>query len=133
MAIELPEHEGGEEKLRALPWSMPKILIDGGSFVEILFYETFKQMGLVPSTYIIFGFNGSSTIPRGEVTLEIRIGSILTLTTFYVVDVISPYTAIIGLSWIHGIKGVASTYHRKIRFHTTGGIAKIQGDSDEAK
>ncbi|XP_026399091.1 uncharacterized protein LOC113294937 [Papaver somniferum] len=101
MAITLPEHGGEEDKPKALPWAMPKILIDGGSYVEIMFYETFKQMGLrdeclIPSNYKIFGFNDSSTRPRGEVTLEIQVGKILTLTTFCVVDVISPYTAIVS-------------------------------------
>ncbi|XP_026384570.1 uncharacterized protein LOC113280128 [Papaver somniferum] len=138
MAIALPEHEGEEAKTKTLPWAMPKILIDGGSSVEILFYETFKQMGLkdeclIPSTYNIFGFNGSSTRPRGEITLEIRVGRILTLTTFFVVDVLSPYTAIVGRSWVHGIKGVASTYHQRLRFPTPDGVADIVGDSGEAK
>ncbi|XP_026459486.1 uncharacterized protein LOC113360163 [Papaver somniferum] len=138
MAIALPEHEGEEEKPKALSWAMPKILIDGGSSVEILFYDTFKQMGLrddclIPSTYNIFGFTGSSTRPRGEVTLEIRVGKILTLTAFCVVDVLSPYTAIVGRSWVHGIKGVASTYHQRLRFPTPDGVAEIIGDSGEAK
>ncbi|XP_026443027.1 uncharacterized protein LOC113342844 [Papaver somniferum] len=138
MDIALPECEGEEVKNKALPWAMPKILIDGGSSVEILFYETFKQMGLkdeclISSTYNIFGFNGSSTRPRGEITLEILVGRILTLTTFCVVDVLSPYTAIIGRSWIHGIKGVASTYHQSLRFPTPDGVAEIVGDSGEAK
>ncbi|XP_026437511.1 uncharacterized protein LOC113335709 [Papaver somniferum] len=71
MAIALPEHEGEEGKPKALPWALPRILIDGGSSVEILFYETFKQMGLrdeclIPSAYNIFGFNGSSTRPRAR-------------------------------------------------------------------
>ncbi|XP_026452410.1 uncharacterized protein LOC113352865 [Papaver somniferum] len=138
MAITLPEHEGKEEKPKALPWAMPKIPIDGGIPVEILFYETFKQMGLrddclIPSTYNIFGFNDSSTRPRGEVTLEIRVGKILTLTTLCVMDVLSPYTAIVGRSWVHGIKGVSSTYHQRLRFPTPDGVAEIVGDSGEAK
>ncbi|XP_026399086.1 uncharacterized protein LOC113294931 [Papaver somniferum] len=138
MVTSFPEHEEEEDKPKALPWAMPKILIGGGSSVEILFYETFKQMGhrdecLIPSTYNIFGFNDSSTRPRGEVTLEIRVGKILTLTTFHVVDVIFPYTAIVGRSWVHGIKGVASTYHQRLRFPTPDGIAEIIGDSGEAK
>ncbi|XP_026384481.1 uncharacterized protein LOC113280054 [Papaver somniferum] len=138
MAIALPEIEGEEARNRALPWAMPKILIDGGSSVEILFYETFKQMSLqdeclIPSTYNIFGFNGSLTRPRGEITLEIRVGRILTLTTFCVVDVLSPYTSIVGRSWVHGIKEVASTYHQRLRFPTHDGVAEIVGDSGEAK
>ncbi|XP_026429134.1 uncharacterized protein LOC113325125 [Papaver somniferum] len=138
MSIALPKCEGEEVKNKVLPWAIPKILIDGCNYVEILFYETFKQMGLkdeclVPSTYNIFGFNGSSTLPRGEITLEIRVGRILTLTTLCVVDVLSPYTSIIGRSWIYRIKGVASTYHQRLRFPTPDGVAEIIGDSGEAK
>ncbi|XP_026420662.1 uncharacterized protein LOC113316730 [Papaver somniferum] len=138
MVISLPEHEGEEAKTKALPWEMPKILIDGASSVKILFYETFKQMGLkdeclIPSNYNIFGFNGSSTRPRGEIILEIWVGIILTLTTFCVVDVLSPYTAIVGRSWVHGIKGVASTYHQRLKFPTPDGVAEIIGDSVEAR
>ncbi|XP_026420663.1 uncharacterized protein LOC113316731 [Papaver somniferum] len=128
MAIALPEHEGKESKNKILPWVMPKFLIDGGSSIEILFYETLKQMGLkeeclIPSTYNISGFNGSSTRPRGEITLKIWVGRILTLTTFCVVDVLSPYTAIVGRSWVHRIKGVDSTYHQRLRFPTPDGVA----------
>ncbi|XP_026452004.1 uncharacterized protein LOC113352395 [Papaver somniferum] len=138
MTIALPEHEGEEDNPKALPWALPKILIDGGSSVKILFYETFKHMGLkdeylIPSTHNFFGFNGSSTCPRGEITLEIRVGKILTLTTLCVVDVISPYTVIVGRSWVHGIKGVASTYHHRLRFPTPDGIYEIIGDSGEDK
>ncbi|XP_026420388.1 uncharacterized protein LOC113316420 [Papaver somniferum] len=138
MAIAIPEHEGEEGNPKALPWALPRILIDGGSSVEILFYETFKQMSLreeclIPSTYNIFGLKGSSTRPKGEVTLEIQVGKILTLTTFCVIDVLSPYTAIVRRSWVYGIKGVASTYHQRLRFPTPDGVAEIIGDSGEEK
>ncbi|XP_026400370.1 uncharacterized protein LOC113296273 [Papaver somniferum] len=138
MAIALPEHEEEEEKPKSVPWALPKILIDGGSSVEILLYETFKKIGLkekclIPSTYNIFDFNGSSTFPRGEVTLEISVGKILTSTTFCVVTVVSPSTSILGRSWVHGIKGFASTYHQRLRFPTPNGIVEIIGDSGEAK
>ncbi|XP_026420392.1 uncharacterized protein LOC113316425 [Papaver somniferum] len=138
MAIALTECEYKEKTPNTLPWAMPKILIEGGSSVEILFYETFKKMGfrddcLIPSTYNIFGFNGSTTRPKGEVILEIRVGTIHTLTTFCVVDVLSPYTAIAGRSWVHEIKGVASTYHQRLRFPTPNGVAEIIGDSEKEK
>ncbi|XP_026383756.1 uncharacterized protein LOC113279275 [Papaver somniferum] len=85
---------------------------------------------LVPSTYRIFGFNGTVTIPKGEVTLRVSDGGgyLDNLTTFYVVDVASPYEAIIGRPWIAGIKGVASAYHQRLRFPTYKGIAEVVGD-----
>ncbi|XP_026440518.1 uncharacterized protein K02A2.6-like [Papaver somniferum] len=138
MDIALPEREDEEQKPKTLPWALPKILIYGGSSVEIILYETFKQMGLkdeclIPSTYNIFGFKSSSTRSMGEVTMEIRVGKILTLTTFCVIDMISPYTTIFGRFWVQGIKGVASTYHQSLRFPTPDGITEIIGDLGEEK
>ncbi|XP_026416815.1 uncharacterized protein LOC113312269 [Papaver somniferum] len=121
-------------------WGVIRILVDSGSSVEVLFYDTFKRMELsdgilVPSTYRIYGFNGTVTIPKGEVTLRVSdgCGYLDTLTTFCVVDVASPYEAIIGRPWIAGIKGVASAYHQRLRFSTYKGIAEVVGDSQAAR
>lgn len=92
-----------------------------------------KYLYLISSTYNMFGFNGSLTRLRGEIILEIRVGEFCTLTTFCAVDVISPYTSIVGRSWVHGLKGVALIYHQRLRFPTSDGIAKIIKHSGEAK
>ncbi|XP_026459963.1 uncharacterized protein LOC113360705 [Papaver somniferum] len=111
-----------------------RILVDNGRSVEVLFYDTFKRMELsdyilVPSTYRIYGFNGTVTIPKGKVTLRVSDGGgyLDTLTTFCVVDVSSPYEAIVGRPWIAGIKGVASAYHQRLRFPTYKGIDEFVG------
>ncbi|XP_026459639.1 uncharacterized protein LOC113360335 [Papaver somniferum] len=49
-------------------WTIKKILIDGWSSVNILFYDTFKRMKLndeqlMSSYYTIYGFNGKLQIP----------------------------------------------------------------------
>ncbi|XP_026416487.1 uncharacterized protein LOC113311917 [Papaver somniferum] len=109
-----------------------RILMDSGSSVEVLFYDTFKRMELsddvlIPSTYRIYGFNGTMIVPKGEVTLRISDGQgyLDTLTTFSVVDVVSPYEAILGRPWIAGIKGVASAYHQKLRFPSYRGVVEV--------
>ncbi|XP_026383825.1 uncharacterized protein LOC113279346 [Papaver somniferum] len=121
-------------------WGLRKILVDSGSSVEVLFYDTFKRMELsddilVPSTYRIYGFNGTVTILKGEVTLRVSDGGgyLDTLTTFCVVDVSSPYEAIIGRPWIAVIKGVASAYHQRLQFPTYKGIAEVIGDPQTAR
>ncbi|XP_026399076.1 uncharacterized protein LOC113294920 [Papaver somniferum] len=117
-----------------------RILVDSGISVEVLFHDTFKRMELsddilVPSTYRIYGFNGTVTIPKGEVTLRVSDGGGYpdTLITFGVVDLASPYESIIRRPWIAGIKGVASTYHQRLRFPTYKGIAEVVGDSQAAR
>ncbi|XP_026459177.1 uncharacterized protein LOC113359815 [Papaver somniferum] len=121
-------------------WGMNSILVDIEISVEVLFYETFKRMQLfddifIPSTYKIYSFNGTMTIPKGEVTLRVSYGAdyLDTLTTFYVVDVVSPYEAIIRRYWITGIKGVASAYHQRLRFPTYKGVVEVTGDTQAAR
>ncbi|XP_026420442.1 uncharacterized protein LOC113316489 [Papaver somniferum] len=121
-------------------WGVRRILADSGSSFEVLFYDTFKRIELsddilVPSTYRIYGFNGTVTIPKGEVTLRVSNGGgyLDTLTTFCMVDVASPYEAIIGRPWIARVKGVASAYHQRLRFPTYKGIVEVVGDSQAAR
>ncbi|XP_026379002.1 uncharacterized protein LOC113273523 [Papaver somniferum] len=116
------------------------ILMDSGSSVEVLFYDTFKRMEisddiLIPSTYRIYGFNGTMTVPKGEVTLRVSDGQgyLDTLTTFCVVDVVSPYKAILGRPWIASIKGLASAYDQKLRFPSYRGVVEVLGDPQAAR
>ncbi|XP_026419395.1 uncharacterized protein LOC113315316 [Papaver somniferum] len=72
-----------------------KILIDGGSSVNILFYDTFKQMELndeklMSSYYTIYGFNGTPTKPLGDIILQVDAGPMKVDTRFSGVDAPSP-------------------------------------------
>ncbi|XP_026384175.1 uncharacterized protein LOC113279720 [Papaver somniferum] len=54
-----------------------KVLIDVGSSVNILFYDTFKRMTLndeqlMSSYYTIYGFNDAPTNPLGDIVLEVK-------------------------------------------------------------
>ncbi|XP_026410794.1 uncharacterized protein LOC113306020 [Papaver somniferum] len=59
--------------------NVKKILIDGGSSVSVLFYDTFKRMELndeklTSYCYTIYGFNGALTNPLGDIVLEVKAG-----------------------------------------------------------
>lgn len=47
---------------------------------------------------------------------------------YIVVNVFSPYIAILEQLWIHDMGVVPSTLHVKVKFHTEGGIAVVRGD-----
>ncbi|XP_026416055.1 uncharacterized protein LOC113311429 [Papaver somniferum] len=111
---------------------MKKILIDRGSSVNVLFYDTFKRMELndeqlLSSYHTIYGFNGAATKPLGDIVLQVDVGPMKVDTRFSVVDAPSPYNAIIGRRWVHKLKGVAATYHQYLRFPTPEGIMEIKG------
>ncbi|GFS43551.1 hypothetical protein Acr_00g0085730 [Actinidia rufa] len=54
-------------------------------------------------------------------------------STSRVVDIPSPYNAIVGRDWLHKMKGVASTLHQAIKFVTPRGEEAIYEDQVAAK
>lgn len=65
--------------------------------------------------------------------MRIPLKTIITEVLFCVVDVESPYNALIGIPWLHSILGVASTFHQCIKFPLPQRIGIIRGDTAEAK
>ncbi|XP_026398798.1 uncharacterized protein LOC113294629 [Papaver somniferum] len=118
--------------------NIKKILIDEGSSVNVLFYDTFKRMELddeqlISPYHTIYGFNGAPTKPLGDIVLQINAGPMKIDTRFSVVDAPPPYNAIIGRIWVHKLKGIASTYHQCLRFPSPEGIMDIKGDQVTAR
>ena len=66
--------------------------------------------------------------PKGIVTTQFGAGPMHLDVEFLVVDVPSPYNAIMGRTWIHCMRAVPSTYHQRIRFPTSKGVMEIKGD-----
>ncbi|XP_026398811.1 uncharacterized protein LOC113294640 [Papaver somniferum] len=104
-----------------------KILIDGGSSVNVLLCDTFNRMELneeqlMSSYYTIYEFNGEPTKPLGDIVLQVDAGPMKVDTRFGVVDSPSPYNTIIGRRWVHKLKGVATTYDQYLRFPTPEGV-----------
>ena len=87
-------------------YKFTKVLMDGGSSINILYYETFRRMGLVDknlsqSNTIFHGVvPGKSAYPVGKIELEVAFGDEnnyrVEKLTFEVVKIRSPYHAIFG-------------------------------------
>ena len=50
-------------------------------------------------------------VPKGQIRLPVQIGTDVVEVDFIVVDVFSPYTAIMGRPWLHTLAAVSSTLH----------------------
>ena len=46
---------------------------------------------------------------------------------FIVVDAFSPYTAIMGMPWLHSLGAVSSTLHQKVKYPSEGQVLEIVG------
>ncbi|XP_062118667.1 uncharacterized protein LOC133832323 [Humulus lupulus] len=94
-----------------------RVLVDGGSGVDILFWEAFQKMGLEenqirPSTTPILGFNSQRVYPKGLVRLTVVVAERTLPVDFLTIDSITSYNAIMGRNWIHRMQGVVSTLHQ---------------------
>ncbi|KAG5536375.1 hypothetical protein RHGRI_023967 [Rhododendron griersonianum] len=91
-----------------------RVLVDQGSSTEILYYSVFKALGLPkdqlsPVDAHLVGFTAILVYPVGKIVLPVFAGSMQIDVEFIVVNSLSPYNAILGRNWLHGMKAVAST------------------------
>ena len=87
-------------------YKFTKVLMDGGSSINILYYDTFQRMGLTEknlrtSNTVFHGVvPGKSAYPVGKIELEVAFGdeydSRAQKLTFEVVKIRSPYHALFG-------------------------------------
>jgi hypothetical protein len=125
-------------KLRIGDSDVKRVLIDQGSCSEIMYPDLFhglrlKQSDLQPYGAPLVGFFGESIRPMGQITMTVHPRLISIDTEFLVIDVPSPYTAIMGRRWLHRLKAVPSSLHQKLRFPTDFGIMEIKGDQVASK
>ena len=123
--------------IRAGDYNTYRVLVDNGSFADILYYPAFQQMRidrerLVSTKAPLFGFGGTKVYPLSAVTLPITVGDypqqITKDVTFLVVDCSSAYNAILGQLTLNSWKAVTSTYHLMIKFPIEYRVGEICGN-----
>ncbi|XP_034711355.1 uncharacterized protein LOC117933891 [Vitis riparia] len=108
-------------------YDVKRTLIDPGSFADLLQVAVIKRMGFEPSSLenpgrTLSGFNGSSTTSLGDIILPIYAGPVILNILFSVVEDLSHFNAILGRTWLHGMKAIPSTYyHQRVSFITQDG------------
>ena len=119
-----------------------RILVDNGSFADIIYLSVFQQLKLdsrrlCPFDSPLVSFSGDRVYPKGVVTLTVIVGTHSKQLThqldFLVVDCPLSYNVIIGRPTLNLWKAVMSTYCLKIKFPTENGVGEVKGDQVLAK
>ncbi|PON57325.1 hypothetical protein PanWU01x14_174420 [Parasponia andersonii] len=93
-----------------------RVLIEGGSSVDVLFLSMFESMRLDRNALRLtcqplFAFNGNRVSPLGIVTLKVCTAERCLDVDFVVIDCQYSFNVIMGKGWIHAMHRVASTLH----------------------
>ena len=92
-----------------------------------------KKQDLMKYDTPLVSFNGRVVIPEGQISLSVNMEGKEVMVTFIVVRSFSPYTAILGRSWIHAMKAVPFTLHVKVKFPTEHGVVVVRGNQQVAR
>ena len=109
-----------------------RILINGGSTINILPKMTMRRLGLTMeelshSRLVIQGFNQGGQRAIGMIDLELIIGELTSNVLFHVIDAKTTYNMLLGRLWIHGNGIVPSTLHQCFKYLQSG-IKKVNAD-----
>ncbi|XP_062076025.1 uncharacterized protein LOC133780169 [Humulus lupulus] len=101
--VHLPHDDPLVISLQVDHCQLGRVLVDGGSGVDILFWEAFQKMGLEEnqirtSTAPILGFNNQRVYPKGVVRLNVVAAEHTLHVDFLIVESVISYNAIMGRS-----------------------------------
>ncbi|XP_022853913.1 uncharacterized protein LOC111375341 [Olea europaea var. sylvestris] len=122
--------------------TIPKVLVDTGSSLNILFSHTLKWMGipanfLQPYPNMVLGLSGALTSAKGSIKLKVESGStpqqLKTNSEFVVFDTPSPYDAVMGQPLLFSLRAAFSLYHYSIKFPTPYGVGEVKGNRELAE
>jgi len=121
-----------------------KTLVDQGSSVDVLYWRTFKRMGLdendiIPLDEQIVGFSGERVNTRGYIDLYTKFGRAdwghrSIMISCLIVDVNTSYNALLGRPSLNLLGVIVSIPHLAMKFPTEQGeVATIYADQRTAR
>ncbi|XP_070006493.1 uncharacterized protein [Nicotiana sylvestris] len=117
--------------------NVKRVLMDPSSSVNNILLRVLREMQaenkLIPKAHTLFGFDNSSVVMKGEVTLTTFTKGVVKDTKFQVVDMEMAYNMILGRPWIYVMGVVPSILHQVIKFPSPWGICQIRGDQHTSR
>ena len=74
---------------------------------------------------ILSSFNRATTITLGDIALPVTARPVTQKILFSIIEDLGPYNTIVGRTWLHLMKAIPSTYHKKISYLTNAGQVNL--------
>lgn len=141
-ALQQPHEDPFLITARVGQYNMSRILVDGGSAVNVLFHAAYKQLEchnakLIKDHEPLLSFSGDITQPLGSDTISLVLGTHPKCaqldTEFIVVDCPSSYNAILGRPALCRLKCIIAYHMLLMKLPTPEGTMTIRGDQEVAR
>ena len=107
-----------------------RALVDIGASLNLIPTSTLKAARIplnriVGAPIEVFGFARIHECTIGSIKLVLKVGPIVTLTKFHVINSPISYHALLGRPWLHKHKLMPSTYHQCVKGRFNGKPIRI--------
>ena len=107
-----------------------RALVDIGASLNLIPTSTLKAARIPLSRIVgapieVFGFAGIHECTIGSIKLVLKVGPIVALTKFHVINSPISYHALLGRPWLHKHKFMPSTYHQCVNGRFNGKPIRI--------
>jgi hypothetical protein len=105
-------------------------LVDTSSCINLIPLSTIQaaeisQKKIQGAPMEIKGFGGVGEYTKGHIQLVLKVGPIVALIRFHVVDFVVPYHILLGKPWLHKYQLIPSTYHQCLKGRLNGKPIRI--------
>ena len=124
--------------LRIGEYDVKRVMIDQDSAAKIMYPDLYKGLGLKPENLTTYGsplvsFEDKMAVLKCQIRLPVQVGTDVDEVDFIVVDAFSPYTAIMGRSWLHTLGAISSTLHQNVKYPSGDQVLEIVGSQSMAR
>ena len=107
-----------------------RALVNTGASLNLIDLSTLEAVSLTGRRILgapmeIIGFGGSVESTEGYVQLALRVGPIVALTKFHVINSEVSYHVLLGCPWLHKHRLIPSTYHQCVKGRLNGRPIRI--------
>ena len=136
MKIEHPDHRRPLYLMATINGvQIRRALVDIGVSLKLIVLSTLEAVGLTGKRILrapmeITGFGGSTKSTEGYVQLALKVGLIVALTRFHVINSEVSYHVPLGRFWLHKHRLIPSTYHQCVKGRLNGKPVRILANSN---
>ena len=131
MEVEHPDHRRPLYLIATINGvQVRRALVNTGALLNLTALSTLEAVDLTNKRIMgapmeITGFGGSTELIEGYVELALRVGPIVALTRFHVINSEVSYHVLLGRTWLHKHYLVPSIYHQCVKRRLNGRPIRI--------